>query len=558
VSTPLQLGGAFPALISMLVAAISAAAVVLRLRHDRLLARFDDAQVMLQCVLDNMIEGFVVLDRERNIVLMNSVGSNLVADTTSRHQPSYSLVEERFEAFTPDGTPLPHEQWPSARALRGDFVQNFPIRYRNRVTGQVGARILRTAPVAGPRGEAGQVILCYRDDTARHHLERQLQQAQKMEAIGQLTGGIAHDFNNLLGVVSGNLDLLEDLIADNEPALQRNRSARKAAQRAADLTRRLLAFSSQEVLHPVATLLEHSVRNALEIAIHALGPSISILIDIAPGMPSVFIDRSGLESALLNLFVNARDAMPEGGTLRVTTRTIVVDETHPYARGKVLTCGTYAQVSVSDSGHGMDKQTLARVFEPFFTTKERGRGTGLGLPMVYGFARQSKGHVQLYSEPGHGTTVSLYVPCAGGNGETLQAKNVPLKRSHTGGKVLLVDDEIELLDIAATYLSKLGYEVFQARDAAQALTRIAEQPGIDVLVTDIVMPGPLNGIELAEAVLGRNPAVHTLFTSGFPADALAEKNFSVGDRILLNKPYRLSELSDAVLLSLSRETPASA
>jgi len=248
--------------------------------------------------------------------------------------------------------------------------------------------------------------------------------------------------------------------------------------------------------------------------------------------------------------------MPAGGSLKISTRSILVDPTHPYVTNGRLSAGSYALVSVSDNGHGMSKRTLERVFEPFFTTKERGRGTGLGLAMVYGFARQSRGHVLIYSEPSHGTTVSLYLPFADATA-TAFLEAPPLQKPRpTGGKILLVDDELELLDIGSAYLNKLGYQTLIARDSTHALHLIAEIPGIDVMVTDIIMPGKYNGVELAHRVHQLRPSIKIVYTSGFPADALAEKNFAVEGHTLLNKPYRLSELGSAINNAMSKE-PAS-
>jgi len=657
--------------ISSLVLVVTA--TIVRRRIHFLAWHLADTKLQLQMVLENTTEGIVIIDRDRNVVLMNRIGSNFTS--IAAEKVSYAVVDGQFEAFTPDGQPLAFEQWPSSRALRGDFVKNFKILHRRKDTGEMGSRIMNTAPIPGPRGKVGQVIITYRDDSERQRvdearmrlaaivessddaivsasttgivtswnkgaekmfgyaaaeiigtplrrtvpadatekdsthtqkilrdepvepydtvritkdgrvievaislsaiknttgeivgisgiardisstraLERQLHQSQKMEAIGQLTGGIAHDFNNLLGIVTGNLDLLEGLLVDNDPALQRTQSAQKAATRCADLTRRLLAFSSKENLKPLAIRLEHSVRNALEIAIHALGPEISISTSLTSPLPLVFIDPAGLESALLNLMVNARDAMPTGGSLKISTRSILVDPTHPYVINGRLSAGSYALVSVSDNGHGMSKRTLERVFEPFFTTKERGRGTGLGLAMVYGFARQSNGHVLIYSEPAHGTTVSLYLPFADATATALLEAPTIQKPLRTGGKILLVDDELDLLDIGSAYLNKLGYQTLIARDTTHALHLVAEIPDIDIMVTDIIMPGKHNGVELAHRVRQLRPSIKVVYTSGFPADALAEKNFAVEDHTLLNKPYRLSELGSAINNAISKK-----
>jgi PAS domain S-box-containing protein len=661
------------ALIALSALVLVPKAIIIRRRMHFLAWQLADTKLQLQMVLENTTEGIVIIDRDRNVVLVNRIGSNLTS--VAAEKVSYAMADGQFEAFTPDGHPLPFEQWPSSRALRGDFVRNFKILHRRKDTGEMASRIMNTAPIPGPRGRAGQVIITYRDDSERQRvnearirlaaivessddaivsatpngivtswnrgaekmfgypaaevigtplrriapldlidkdaphtlkilrdepvepfdtvrvtkdgrhievaislsavkdttgeivgisgiardisatraLERQLHQSQKMEAIGQLTGGIAHDFNNLLGIVAGNLDLLEGLLADNEAALLRTQAAQKAAARCADLTRRLLAFSSKEHLQPLAIPLDHCVRNALEIAIHALGPEITLSTSLTASLPPVFIDPAGLESALLNLMVNARDAMPAGGSLKISTSSAHVDATHPYVVTGRLSIGSYGIVSVSDNGHGMSKETLDRVFEPFFTTKERGRGTGLGLAMVYGFARQSKGHVLIYSEPGHGATVSLYLPLADAAAPSPLESPIAQKPLKAGGTILLVDDELDLLDIGSAFLNKLGYRTLIARDAAHALGLITEIPTIDVLVTDIIMPGKHNGVELAHRVQQLRPSIKVVYTSGFPADALAEKNFAVEGHTLLNKPYRLSELSAAINNAMGKE-----
>jgi len=385
---------------------------------------------------------------------------------------------------------------------------------------------------------------------ARH----QLQQSQKLVSIGQLTLGIAHDFNNLLGIVTGNLELLEGLLAHDESALERTQSTRKAATRCADLTRRLLAFSSKQQLAPTPTALEESVHNALEIAAHALGSEIIISTKLAAALPPIFIDPAGLESALLNLFLNARDAMSyPDASLHIATKFIHIDATHPYALGGHLQAGPYGLVSVADTGHGMSKETLARVFEPFFTTKERTRGTGLGLAMVYSFARQSKGHVHIDSKPNHGTTVSLYLPFAKEALQPAMESVQPQKLLTCGRKILLVDDEGEILNIASTYLAKLGYRTLQACDVTQAIRLLAEHADIDLLLTDILMPGGMNGIELAQYAQSLRPGISIVYTSGFPADALAEKHLPIAGHALLKKPYRLSELGAVITCTIGEE-----
>jgi len=412
----------------------------------------------------------------------------------------------------------------------------------------IGTVYLAAALLATP----ATLFVLKRFHSLRQQLDKtqhQLHQSQKLASIGQLTSGIAHDINNLLGIVTGNLDLLEDLVAHNESALERTQSARKAA----DLGRRLLAFSSTQQFNPISTPLEDPVRNALEIAIHTLGPKITISTNLAT-LPPVFIDPTSLESALLNLFLNARDAMPNhSASLHIATQSIHIDATHHYVLNGPLQPGPYALISVADNGHGMTKETLIRVFEPFFTTKDHTRGTGLGLAMVYDFIRQSKGHIHIDSKLNHGTTVSLYLPFAK---KALQpaletlTHHKPLTSSR---KILLVDDEADLLDITSAYLRKLGYRTLQARDFAQAINLITKHPDIDLLLTDILLPSGSNGVDLAQYVQTLRPSISILYTSGFPTDALVEKHLPIANHTLLKKPYRLSELTAAIHRAMDEE-----
>jgi len=399
------------------------------------------------------------------------------------------------------------------------------------------------------------VTAAIRDISERKQMARQLRQSQKMEAIGLLTGGIAHDFNNLLAIVIGNLGLMERMIQGNEPALSRLRPAQKAAARGADLTRRLLALASKEDLRPVSIKLREAVQEMVELTARALGPEIRVVTHFDDSVPPVFVDAAGLESALLNMAVNARDAMPNGGTLTINTHLRHLDESFPPVRTGELKPGDYAHISVSDTGHGMSKDVLERALEPFFTTKPRNKGTGLGLAMVYGFARQSGGTVCLYSEEGHGTTVSLYLPPAGECEPTVYEAPEAHSSAHSGGTVLVVDDEVELLEIAHTYLTEMGYSVLRADNAATALNTLAQYKEIDLMITDIIMPGKMNGVELAEKARRLRPNLKVIYSSGFPADALAERADTKVDGPMLRKPYHRKEFSKIVQQTLEG-TPA--
>jgi PAS domain S-box-containing protein len=397
------------------------------------------------------------------------------------------------------------------------------------------------------------VTAAIRDISERKQLARQLHQSQKMEAIGQLTGGIAHDFNNLLGVIIGNLDLLDRLVADNPAALKRVQTAQKAATRGADITRRLLVFSSNEELKPSVVLLGDSIQNTIELAARALGAEIKITTHLDESVPPLFVDPAGLESALLNLVVNARDAMPKGGSIIISSNLQNLDCSHPAVHTGDLKAGNYICVSITDTGSGMSKETLERAFEPFFTTKPRNKGTGLGLAMVYGFVKRSGGTVRVYSEVGQGTTVSFYLPLVGNLSHPVPADAPQPLNERLGGTVLVVDDEEDLLDVALAYLADMGFTALKAIDGASALEVLAQHSEIDLMVTDIVMPGGMNGVELVQRARDLRPDLKIIYSSGFPAEALAEKSLPLVDGPLLRKPYQRAEFVAIVNRSMESD-----
>lgn len=386
-------------------------------------------------------------------------------------------------------------------------------------------------------------------------MESRLYQSQKMEAIGQLTGGIAHDFNNLLGVVIGNLDLLERRVHDDEGSLKRIQTALRAANRGAELTKSLLAFSSREQLSPSAIRLEEPVIATVELASRGIGPEVKIVTHFDDDGLLVLADPGGLESALLNVMVNARDAMPRGGTITITTQQTRVTEELSNASIERLKPGKYGVITISDTGDGMNQEVLQRVFEPFYTTKERGKGTGLGLAMVYGFFKQSGGAVRIYSEPGYGTTVNCYLPVTEEGTQSTHIASTEIEET-TGTSdetILLVDDETDLLEIASEYLGELGYSVRCARNGREALGLLNDHPEIGVMVTDVIMPGGLNGAELARQAHELKPDLRIIYTSGFPADALAERKMSPANGPLLHKPYQRSELVGLIRSTLATQ-----
>jgi PAS domain S-box-containing protein len=475
------------------------------------------------------------------------IGKNLNGIVTSWNKGAENIfgyhaeemIGQSIQCLLPPGQEY-EEDGILERIRRGETVEQLDSE-RRRKDGRPIQVSLMISPIRDGSNAIVGASKIARDITERKLLERQWRQSQKMEAIGQLTGGIAHDFNNLLAIVIGNLGLLERTVAGNEAAMQRLKPAQKAAARGADLTRRLLALASKEELNPANTLIEDAIRETVELAGHALGPEIKILTHSAPSVPAVCVDGTGLESALLNLAVNARDAMPNGGTLTISTHMTQLDDSFPSVRIGEMPPGAYARISVSDTGHGMSKKTLERALEPFFTTKGRDKGTGLGLAMVYGFARQSGGTVRLYSELGHGTTVSLYLPLAGAPRATVREVPEAHFFVHTGGTVLVVDDEGDLQEIAHTYLTEMGYSALRADNAASALNAVALHKDIDLMITDIIMPGGMNGVELAEKARELSPGLKVIYSSGYPSDALIERNGTRIDGPMLRKPYHRAD-----------------
>jgi two-component system, chemotaxis family, CheB/CheR fusion protein len=385
----------------------------------------------------------------------------------------------------------------------------------------------------------------------RTKLEAQLHQAQKMEAIGNLTGGMAHDFNNLLSVVIGNIDLLRDLRKGDSDLNELTREALDAAFRGADLTRRLLAFARQQPLRPQRVDVNALVSGITRLLSRTLGEDVEITLDLFPELWPVVVDPAQLEASLTNLATNARDAMPDGGSLMVVTDNRYLDADYAAQQTEVVP-GGYVMIEVSDTGIGMSQEVMARIFEPFFTTKSRDKGTGLGLSMVFGFIKQSGGHISVYSEPGIGTTFRLFLPRMIGEASTVEESSVVPLVHGRGETVLVVEDNTALRCVVVRQLGELGYRVLAAENATAGL-RLLEQQSVDLLLTDIVMPGGINGRELAQRARQRWPGIKVVFTSGFSEAWLSGHAGRLPSRApLLSKPYRKEELASAAREALDR------
>jgi len=459
------------------------------------------------------------------------------------HDEETLLTRPYAEIVHPDDFPVALEALLHMRAT------GKPVRFEDRIRAADGTwRWVAWKLAPEPGGERFTGI--GRDVTAekaaaeeRARLEEQLRQSQKMEAVGQLTGGLAHDFNNLLAGISGSLELMQTRLAQGRLTdLDRYMTAAQgASRRAAALTHRLLAFSRRQTLDPKPTDVNALVHGMEELIRRTVGPAITVEVVGAAGLWPALVDPPQLENALLNLCINARDAMPEGGRITVETANRWLD--YRAARERDLTEGQYLSLCVSDTGTGMSADVIAKVFEPFFTTKPIGQGTGLGLSMIYGFARQSGGQVRIYSEVGQGTTVCLYLPRHHGAVEDdLPATLSDAPRAERGETVLVVDDEPTVRMLVTEVLEDLGYAAIEAADSASGLKVLQSNVRIDLLVTDVGLPGGMNGRQMADAGRERRPGLKVLFITGYAENAVVGNGHLEPGMAVLTKPFVVETL----------------
>jgi len=450
--------------------------------------------------------------------------------------------------LVPEGHEAEYERLFEA-AMAGETIRDIRVQRRHK-NGALIEVSFSGAAMYGPEGIRG-VAYALSDVTESTKIEQQLRHAQKMDAIGQLTGGVAHDFNNLLTVITSTIDLLADGVADKPELAAIAKLIGEAAARGAELTSHLLSFARKQALQPREVDVNELVLASANLLRPTLGENIEIRTKLAAGAWPAMIDPGQLTTALLNLAVNARDAMPGGGKLTLETANIVLDEDYAAANRDVR-AGPYVMVVVSDTGTGIPRDIQDKVFEPFFSTKEVGKGTGLGLSMVYGFIKQSGGHVKIYSEQNIGTAIRLYLPQATAVADPQTAASVP---PVSGGNetILLVEDDPLVRVSVTTQLKSLGYRIIPAENAAAALKLLDDGAPFDLLFTDVIMPGPMNGSQLAKEMTKRRPGTKVLFTSGYTESAMVHHGRLDPDVLLLQKPHRREDLARALRKALDDE-----
>lgn len=509
---------------------------------DRLTMNESRLQALVDTVLDTLVDGLIIIDRTGRVQVYNRACEKLFG------YQSAEVVGNNVKMLMPPDIEREHDQYLINYQTTG--IRKI-IGISREVVGQ--RKDGSTFPMHLAVGEAthlGEPIYVgiIRDLSERDQVESQLRQSQKMEAVGQLAGGLAHDFNNILMLISVNVEALLD---QEVPARTRERleQIEKSASRAAELTQQLLAYSRRQPLKPRLTDLNELVFATSKLLGRTLGEHIEIEAILADDLWITNVDRTQLETSLVNLSLNARDAMPGGGQLLIETRNVILDQDY-VSQNPDVAVGAYAMLAVTDTGTGIPPDALEKVFEPFFTTKEVGRGTGLGLSMVYGFIKQSNGHIKVYSELNRGTSIKMYLPRADG---TVEAQPVASAASLATGneRLLVVEDNADVRARICEILRGLGYTVDEAADGMAGLMQCeSAQPPYDLLLTDVVMPGPIGGKALADAVSSRWPDTPIVFMSGYTEDAITHQGRLEAGVRLLAKPFRRHELAQMIRQAL--------
>jgi PAS domain S-box-containing protein len=509
-----------------------------QLEIRRISKRFAEREELFHLITENAEDMIAVVDMNGNRLYNSPAYHRVLGYTPEELQKTSS-----FEQVHPDDR---EKLTVAANEAKRDGVGR---RVEYRMSHKDGSwRLLESTATVVPnsRGTAAKMVIVNRDITERRHLEEKFRQAHKMEAIGRLSGGIAHDFNNLLGVIIGYAEILQERLPTTDSLRMSADEIVKAGNRAASLTRQLLAFSRQQVLALEVLNLNHIVTDIEKMLRRVIGEDIELTVSLDPQLGRVKADHSQIEQLFLNLAVNARDAMPEGGKMRIETQSFEMTDEYVRIYPFPVKTGLYARITVKDTGVGMDAATQARIFEPFFTTKEKGKGTGLGLSTVYGVVKQSGGYIEVQSEPGHGASFIIHFPIVA-NGEVEREIVTEVKSPARGNEtVLLVEDEESLRILSRNLLELGGYRVLDACNGEVALEIASKYAGsIDLLLTDIIMPG-INGWELSKRLVDMIPELKVVYMSGYTGQAVGE-NLEPGKHIhFLQKPYSRESLTQKV------------
>lgn len=504
-------------------------------QRTKLEAEIDRQALLFQAVFDHVPEAILITDPDFNVLLLNPAAEGLLSGLEEEfpggHLATLFADPGDFDALT--------------RGLGNAGQKRKPVPLSANLRGIGGAPLpgeVLAAEISSASGRRTGVVVVVRDLTEERQREEALLKSQRLEAIGQLTGGIAHDFNNLLTIVSGNLELMDLYITDARAHDHLKRAA-QAVDAGARLTSRLLTFARRRRLEPQVVDLNDQVRLMSELLRRTLGETIQLSTILLAKLWPTRVDPSEVENAVVNLAINARDALPQGGKLVIETTNILIDaETAAGTAG--LGAGEFVRLSVSDNGTGMPKEVLARAFEPFFTTKPTGRGTGLGLSTIYGFVKQSNGHVTIYSEPGLGTTVNIYLPRYEGAEieRTETPKAIADDAMPAGGHILLVEDNHEVRAVALALLKRLGYEVTEANTAVEAIAHLESGLTVEAVFSDVIMPGGLSGFDLARWLVANKPELPILLTTGFSEEIARQRETDAANPQILRKPYTQAEL----------------
>lgn len=494
-----------------------------------------DDLAISQAVLDAAVDAIVVADSVGTIINVNAATLALFG------YRSRELIGQNVRILTPDDIAVQHDNFIAHHIETGEkkiigIGRDVEAKRRDGSIFPIHLSIGR-AEISGDLSFVGII----HDLTRRRKYEEIEARTQRMDAIGQLTGGVAHDFNNLLTVVIGNLELLDARLED-ETQKELLADALEAAELGADLTSRLLGLSRRDTPQICAINVTEAALSLHQLLKRTIDPHIDLKVELAPDVWEFFADPSALQTALLNLVLNAKDAMPSGGQLVISSENARIDD--PFIESETgIAAGDYVKISVSDTGIGMDEETRRRAFEPFYTTKPEGKGTGFGLSMVYAFVKDAQGHVMLYSEPGQGSTFSLYFPAAQISGPEVSAPINPVKATGHGERVLVVEDNDVVRKLTVARLTELGYSVRHAENGDEALKILRAGTEIDLLFTDVVMPGSYSGFALAQVVCDEFPTVKILLTSGYSAGQMLENGGDVKRFPMLRKPFRQAELA---------------